>query len=133
MPTLAELKQYLQSIGVPLPPDFILEAWLEAVAPMVDCLTEHGYPPATAKLILLYTLGFYGMAYGDKYISSQTAPSGASQSFRYKSLADGWKAQTNALRALDPYGCAGPFVPENPTAPVISAMVGKPPKRGCGC
>lgn len=132
MPTLAELKAYLTSIGVPLPPDFILEAWLEAVDAMYACLAEH-YPPATAKLIALYTLGFYGMAYGDKYVSSQTAPSGASQSFRYKTLADGWKAQTNALRAIDPYGCSGPYVPADPSASQIGAMVGKPPRRGCGC
>lgn len=131
MPTLEELKAYLASIGINAP-DFILEAWLEAVAAMQACLDEH-YPPATAKLIALYTLGLYGMATGDRYISSQTAPSGASQSFKYKSLADGWKAQLSMLNTLDKYGCAGPYIPANPTAPGIGAMVGKPVRRGCGC
>lgn len=131
MPTLDELKAYLASIGI-TPPDFILEAWLEAVAAMQTCLDEH-YPPATAKLIALYTLGLFGMATGDRYVSSQTGASGASQSFRYKSLADGWKAQLSMLSKLDPYGCSTPYIPENPTAPTFGAMVGKPPRRGCGC
>lgn len=130
MPTLDELRTYLASIGI-TPPDFILEAWLEAFADLNDCLEQH-YGPGVAKLIALYALGLYGIASGDRYVTSQTAPSGASQSFKYGALADRWKSQLSLLRSLDKYGCADPFLPENPTAPVISAMVGRPAPRG-GC
>lgn len=111
MPTLAQLKQYLTSIGVPLPPDFILEAWLAQVAKVESCMVGAGYDAGTKLLIYMYLLGMFGIANGDKYVSSQTAPSGASQSFRYK--ADG--TQFNNLRAmlrnLDKSGCTSELVP----------------------
>lgn len=130
MPTLDELRTYLASIGL-TPPDFMLEAWLAAVTDMQACLDEH-YPTSMAKLIALYALGLYGVATGDRYISSQTAPSGASQSFRYNTLADRWKMQLSLLNQFDKYGCAGPFLPADPTATPIGAMVGRPVPRG-GC
>lgn len=131
MPTLDELRAYLASIGI-TPPDFMLEAWLAAVADMQACLDEH-YPASISKLIALYTLGMYGIASGDKYVSSQTAPSGASQSFRYKDLQDRWKAQMSMINQFDPYGCTGPYLPTDPTATPISAMIGRPnlPRRCC--
>lgn len=130
MPTIDELRTYLASIGV-TPPDFMLQAWLDAIADMHACLAEH-YPASMAKLIALYALGLYGIATGDRYISSQTAPSGASQSFRYKALDERWKSQVALLNQFDKYGCAGPFLPADPTATGIAAMVGRPPRRG-GC
>lgn len=130
MPTIDELRTYLASIGI-TPPDFMLQAWLDAVADMQACLDEH-YPASLAKLIALYALGLYGIATGDRYISSQTAPSGASQSFRYHTLADRWRSQVSLLNQFDKYGCAGPFLPADPTGTPIAAMVGRPPRRG-GC
>jgi hypothetical protein len=130
MPTIDELREYLASIGI-TPPDFMLQAWLDAVASMQACLAEH-YPASMAKLIALYALGLYGIATGDRYISSQTAPSGASQSFRYKALDERWKSQVSLLNQFDKYGCAGPFLPADPTGTPIAAMVGRPPRRG-GC
>lgn len=130
MPTLDELRTYLASIGI-APPDFMLVAWLDAIAAITDCLSIH-YPASVAKLIALYTLGLYGIGTGDRYISSQTAPSGASQSFRYNTLADRWRLQLSMLRQLDPNGCADPFLPPDPTATPIAAMVGRPVSKG-GC
>lgn len=130
MPTLDELRTYLASIGI-TPPDFILDAWLEAFEAMNDCLEQH-YGSGVAKLIALYALALYGIASGDRYVSSQTAPSGASQSFRYGALGDRWKSQLSLLRTLDKYGCSTPFLPDDPTATTIGAMVGRPNRRG-GC
>ena len=48
-------------------------------------------------------------------INSQTAPSGASRSFRYQAFADRWKAQLALLNALDKDGCATGLIPPNPT------------------
>lgn len=132
MPTIDQLREYLASIGVN-PPDFMLQAWLDAVADMQACFTANGVPASLANLITLYTLGLYGIATGDRYISSQTAPSGASQSFRYKSLEERWKAQLSLLNQFDKYGCSGPFLPADPTGTQIAAMVGRPPRRGDCC
>lgn len=131
MPTLDELRIYLASIGI-TPPDFMLQAWLDAVVDMQACLDANGVPASMAKLIALYTLGLYGIATGDRYISSQTAPSGASQSFRYNTLENRWSNQMTLLRQFDKYGCADPFIPVDPNAIVIGAMVGRPVRKG-GC
>ena len=48
MPTIDELRTYLAYIGI-TPPDFMLQAWLDAVADMQACLDEH-YPASLAKL-----------------------------------------------------------------------------------
>lgn len=130
MPTIDELRTYLATLGI-TPPDFMLEAWLEVVGEMQECLALH-YNPGVAKLIALYALGLYGVASGDRYITSQSAPSGASQSYKYATLADRWKMQTSLLNQFDKYGCAAPFLPADPTANTIMAMVGRPSRRG-GC
>lgn len=130
MPTLDELRIYLSTLGL-TPPDFMLQAWLDAVIDMQACLNEH-YPASMAKLIALYALGLYAVATGDKYVSSQTAPSGASQSFRYNNLTDRWRMQMTLLNQFDKYGCAGPFLPADPNASTIGAMVGRPKyPKGC--
>lgn len=116
MPTLDQLKQYLTSIGVPLPPDFILQAWLDTVGVIQPCLDGAGYPPSTQLLIYLYALGMTGFVSGDKYISSQSAPSGASQSFRYKSFTDGYRSLKAMLNALDTSGCTASVIPPEPGA-----------------
>lgn len=114
MPTLDQLKEYLTSIGVPLPPDFVLQAWLGIVAVIQPCLDGAGYPASVQMMIYLYLLSLYGIVSGDKYISSQTAPSGASQSFRYNNLQDKYRGMLNALNLLDTSGCTDSVVPAMP-------------------
>ena len=116
MPTIEQLQQYLTYIGVPLPPEFILQAWLDTVAVIQPCLDGAGYPAAVQLQIYLYLLGLFGIVNGDKYISSQTAPSGASQSFRYKDFADKYRGTLSALRLLDASGCTDSVVPSEPGA-----------------
>lgn len=114
MITTAQAKEYLQSVGITLP-DFIVDALIEQANSIQECLDAH-YPPATALLIQMYLLGLMSLGQGDKYISSQTAPSGASRSFRYGSFADRWKGSLGLLRGLDKYGCATGLIPADPTA-----------------
>ena len=116
MPTIEQLQEYLASIGVPIPPTFILQPWLDTVAIIQPCLDGAGYPASTQLLIYLYALGMFGFVNGDKYISSQTAPSGASQSFRYKSFTDGYRSLRSLLNALDTSGCTSSVVPPEPGA-----------------
>ncbi|MGD3126026.1 DUF7370 family protein [Enterobacter hormaechei] len=113
MITTVQAKEYLESVGITLP-DFILQALLEQAGSIQECLDAH-YPPATALLIQSYLLGLMALGQGDKYISSQTGPNGASRSFRYLSFADRWKASMGLLRGLDKYGCATSLIPPDPT------------------
>ena len=113
MITTVQAKEYLESVGITLP-DFILLALLEQAGSIQECLDAH-YPPATALLIQSYLLGLMALGQGDKYISSQTGPNGASRSFRYLSFADRWKASLGLLRGLDKYGGATSLIPPDPT------------------
>ena len=56
-----------------------------------------------------------GLAQGDKYISSQTGPNGASRSFRYQLFPDRWKGALALLRVTDKHGCANDLIPPDPT------------------
>ncbi|CUY33786.1 TPA: hypothetical protein I8393_002440 [Serratia marcescens] len=122
-------KEYLESQGITLP-DFVLDALVEQVNSIQECL-DANYPASTALLIQLYLLGLMGLGQGDKYISSQTAPSGASRSFRYQSFSDRWKGALNLLRGLDKKGCATGLIPPDPTNKAFAGVwIGK---GGCMC
>lgn len=130
MITTEQAKEYLKSVGITLP-EFILEALVEQANSIQECLDSH-YSPATALLIQSYLLGMMALGQGDKYVSSHTAPSGASESFRYQSFSDRWKGSLNLLRGLDKYGCATALIPADPTAaPAFAGIwIGK---GGCMC
>lgn len=129
MVTKEKAKEYLESQGITLP-DFVLDALVEQVNSIQDCL-DANYPASTALLIQLYLLGLMGLGQGDKYISSQTAPSGASRSFRYQSFSDRWKGALNLLRGLDKKGCAIGLIPPDPTNKAFAGVwIGK---GGCFC
>lgn len=129
MVTIVQAKEYLQSQGITLP-DFVLSALVDQANSIQACLDEH-YPASTALLIQLYLLALMGLGQGDKYISSQTAPSGASRSFRYQSFSDRWKGALNLLRGLDKKGCATGLIPPDPTNKAFAGIwIGK---GGCMC
>lgn len=120
MITLAQAKQYLDGVGITIP-DFMLEALLEQANSVQECLELH-YTPATATLIQAYLLALFALGQGDKYISSQTAPSGASRSFRYANFGDRWKASVSLLSKADPFGCTSHLVPADPTVTASGGM-----------
>lgn len=129
MLTIDQAREYLQSVGIELP-DFILQALVENANSIQECLDEH-YPAGTALLIQMYLLGLMALGQGDQYISSQTAPSGASRSFRYLSFADRWRGLSSLLRGLDKYGCATGLIPPDPTNTAHAGLwIGK---GGCMC
>lgn len=123
MPTIEQAREYLASIGVVIP-DFMLELMLGQLAAIEPCLAEH-YPPATQTLIGMYLIGLMGVAQGDKYVSSQTAPSGASQSFRYRSTGDAFKSARSMLTRFDPFGCTDILAPADPNAVNLAIAVGR--------
>lgn len=129
MITTEQAKEYLESVGITLP-DFILQALVEQANSIQECLDAQ-YPPATALLIQSYLLGLMALGQGDKYISSQTAPNGASRSFRYQSFADRWKASLGLLMGLDKNGCATGLIPPDPTKTAFAGIwIGR---GGCMC
>jgi len=113
MVTAEQAQQYLRSQGIELP-DFILAALVEQANSIQDCL-DASYTPATALLIQMYLLALMGLGQGTQYLASQTAPSGASRSFRHLSFADRWKGALALLRGLDKHGCADGLIPPDPT------------------
>lgn len=120
MLTVEEARAYLTSLGITLP-DFLLQLLVDQANSIEPCLTAN-YPAGTAKLIGLYLLGLLGISNGDKYVSSESAPSGASRSYRYKALSDSWNSTYNLLRALDTAGCAVPLTPPNPAQQSFAGM-----------
>ncbi|MGM7903151.1 DUF7370 family protein [Yersinia enterocolitica] len=129
MLTAEQAKEYLATVGISLP-SFVLDALVEQANSIQECL-DANYTPATALLIQLYLIGLMGLGQGDKYISSQTAPSGASRSFRYQSLTDRWNGSLSLLRGLDKHGCAAAITPPNPNNAAFAGIwIGK---GGCMC
>lgn len=118
--TEQQAKAYLDTVGVNLP-DFILSALVEQVNSVQECLAAH-YSPAVQLLIQSYLLGLMGLGQGDMYITSQTAPSGASRSFRYMAFADRWRGLLSLLRGLDKYGCTAELIPTDPTVSARAAI-----------
>lgn len=129
MVTSEQAKEYLDSVGINLP-SFILDALVEQANSIEMCLSAN-YSPATALLIQSYLIGLMALAQGDKYISSQSAPSGASRSFRYGSFADRWKGSLGLLRGLDKNGCATALIPADPTQQSFAGLWIA--KGGCMC
>ncbi len=113
MLTIQQAQQYLSSIGL-APPEPIIMAWLDQFNKLQDCLDGAGYSGATQSLILSYLIGLYGLSGGNMYISSQSAPSGASRSFRFADLRNAWKGHIGMLRMLDPKGCTNSLIPAAP-------------------
>lgn len=129
MITTVQAKEYLESVGITLP-DFILQALVEQANSIQECL-DANYSPATALLIQSYLLGLMALGQGDKYISSQTAPNGASRSFRYQSFPDRWKGALALLRGADKHGCANDLIPPDPTNTAFAGIwIGR---GGCMC
>ncbi|EDR4480343.1 hypothetical protein AGB91_002301 [Salmonella enterica subsp. enterica] len=129
MVTLEQAREYLQSQGITTP-DFMLQALVDDVNSIQECLDSH-YPASKALTIQMYLLALMGLGQGDKYISSQTAPNGASRSFRYQSFADRWKGALALLRGADKHGCANDLIPPDPTNTAFAGIwIGK---GGCFC
>ncbi|EBR3153410.1 hypothetical protein B8V94_23345, partial [Salmonella enterica subsp. enterica serovar Infantis] len=62
---------------------------------------------------------------------SQTAPNGASRSFRYQSFADRWKGSLSLLRGADKFGCTNGLIPPDPTNTAFAGIwIGR---GGCMC
>lgn len=129
--TETEAQAYLLTLGIE-PPAGIITAWLAVLAGAETCL-DANYSPEVKLLIISHLLALYGLSGGMRYISSQSAPSGASRSFKYGDLKDLWRANINMVRMLDKNGCVTGLIPDSPVKSGAFLGVGKGGSYTKGC
>lgn len=112
MVTTEQAREYLESQGIDLP-DIILSLLVEQANSVNECL-DANYPASTATLIQLYLIGLLGLTQANKYVSSQTGPNGASQSYSYVDFNKKWKAACSLLYSLDKHHCTAELIPPDP-------------------
>lgn len=127
--TLAAAKEWLASLGLSIP-DPVLQLLVDQINAVDDCVTANGVPVGTALLMKYYILALLGVTQGNKYITQQRAPSGASQSYAFGTLAQGYKQYYGLLGGLDKFGCFDDLIPDDPTAANCVFFIGKP-NDGC--
>lgn len=124
MVTTEQARDYLDSQGIELP-DIILDLMVEQANSVNECL-DANYPASTATLIQLYLIGLLGLTQANKYVSSQTGPNGASQSFRYVDFNKKLKAARTLLYSLDKHHCTAELIPADPEATAHAGLwIGK--------
>lgn len=113
MITTAEATAYLRELGITMPAPLLalIVAKSEAIQ---DCLDANGVDATDQALIYYYLVGLLAVSGGGRRVKSQTAPSGASQSFEYSDLGDLYDQLLGSLGVVDKYGCATPLIPAKP-------------------
>jgi len=123
-PTTEELIAALSGRGITMS---VIEATgvLCLLGSITECL-ELNYPGDECRqsAILLYAALLLSTSTSGRYVTSQSAPSGASQSFAYGTKP--WSALYNQMRLLDSAGCTGDLVADhNETAkPFFKVVTG---------
>ncbi|EFB2693606.1 hypothetical protein U2R66_000111 [Escherichia coli] len=112
MVTTQQAREYLESQGVEIP-DVILSLLVEQANSVNECL-DANYPASTATLIQLYLIGLLGLSQVARYVSSQSGPNGASQSYSYVDFSKRWKAAYSLLYSLDKQHCTAELIPADP-------------------
>lgn len=100
--TPADVKSLLTELGYTIP-DALLTPILCSVNKIDECMDSAGYDDCTQTLIKLYATALMSVSSGARRIKSQSAPSGASQSFDYGEDSTRWLR--DSLSALDKAGC----------------------------
>lgn len=115
--TAEQLNEYLTGQGITALPSFVVAAIVDLAnnSDLAECMTANGYPESAQVMIGLYLGYLFGLANYPRYITSQSAPNGASRSFSTPVLADMWRGTLSGLRMFDPKGCIDDFLPEDPT------------------
>lgn len=111
--TTTEATAYLDQLGLSLPTP-ILSALVAKVGSIDACMTEKGYSADDQELIRYYLTGLLAISSGGRRVKSQSAPSGASQSYSYGTLSEQMRQLKAALRLLDTEGCTTDLIPAEP-------------------
>ncbi len=123
-PTTEELISALSGRGVTMS---VIEA--TGVLCLLDSITEcleinYRGDECRHGAILLYAALLLSTSTSGRYVTSQSAPSGASQSFAYGTKP--WSTLYNQMRLLDPAGCTGDLVsdPNESAKPFFKVVTG---------
>lgn len=114
--TAEPLNQFLAAQGVTLDP-LMVDAIVELAnnADLHACFEANGYTAAAQTVLCLYLAYLIALGSFSRFITSQSAPNGASRSFNQASLSDMWKGALSAIGPFDPAGCLADFLPQDPT------------------
>lgn len=126
-PTSSELVAAMSSRGVTISTTEA-DGVICLLSPAIACL-ELNYPDECVRsALLLWASILLASSTGGRYVTSQHAPSGASQSFAYGTKP--WTSLYNQLRLLDPKGCLSGLIsdPGATGQPFFKVVTGK---RGC--
>lgn len=121
MITVAQAQEYLdQALGVGVP-GFLVKAAVEKVEAVEPALVAAGYSEMDQILIESMAVALIASAGAPRRINSQTAPSGASRSF--KNADDAMSQLRRSLAALDTKGITLPLVGPDPAASTLFMVV----------
>lgn len=109
--TTTEAAAYLDQLGLSLP-EPILAALVAKVDSLDTCLGQ--YSESDAALIRYYLIGLLAISSGGRRVKSQSAPSGASQSYSYGTLSEQMRQLKAALALIDTNGCTADLIPSEP-------------------
>lgn len=115
--TADQLNEYLNAQGITALPPFVVDAIVELVnnPDLAECFAANGYTDAAQAMLALSLAYLLAMANYPRYITSQSAPNGASRSFSTPQLADMWRGTLSVIGMFDPHGCLTDFLPADPT------------------
>lgn len=117
-----DVNQMLSELGYSVPA-LILDALIQKVNGISDCLDAHGYSDSDQTLILVYSVCLLAQMQGGRKIASQGAPNGASRSFKYDD--SGFKQMYSLLKNLDIYDCTNELGITAPNSPFFMVVGGR--------
>lgn len=128
--TLEELKEELALMQITMT-DGMLTRLMARIDKFQACFDEHEYDEATVYMIYVYLISLLALFGQDGRVRSQGAPSGASRSFFFAELGQRWRALSDLLKGLDPYGCISGLIPPDPDNDSNCALYISPGPEGC--
>ena len=112
--TLTEAKQYLDMALSVAMPDFVVQAAINKTTALVPALVDAGYSEPDQQMIQCMAVALIALGGNPRRLSSQSAPSGASRSFKVN--AQDLQALRRSLMALDAAGVMSAVVGPDPTS-----------------
>ncbi|MBO6227489.1 MAG: hypothetical protein J6N68_07480 [Shewanella sp.] len=107
--TTSDIAAALAIRGLSLPTSEI-DGILCLLDKVMECITTNYPDECTQNAIITWAAILMASSSNGRFLSSHTAPSGASESFKYGSTP--WVSLYNQLRALDTANCTGSIVTE---------------------
>lgn len=128
--TVEEIQAELGQSGIKIS-DTMLRLLIGRIDKYQECFDRNGYDELSVFMIYVYLSSMAGLFGADGRIRSQSAPSGASQSFDLGTLGQRWKALSDLLKLYDPNGCVAGLIPADPDKKANTALFISPGPGGC--